>query len=275
MFDAHVHAGPDVVHRRTDDIGTVTAYRRAGFTGCVLKSHYESTVGRAHAAAQQSGLAVYGGIVLNAPAGGINPSAVAAALLAGGRVVWMPTEDARAHAERGLHRLVDHERRAAAASIAIPPLDWSTAGDIDLILQMVADADAVLATGHVGHAELSWLVPRALAAGVRRLLLTHPTYTVPALRPAEVAELCALGAHVEVTAYQLSSQPGCQAADLAHLVRTVGFDRLVLSSDAGQPENPEPPEALESLVETLAGEGLDRAGLIAAASDVPARLITP
>ena len=49
--------------------------------------------------------------------------------------------------------------------------------------------------------------------------------------------------------------------------------RLVLSSDAGQPDSPPPPEALRNLVEALADEGLDRAALEDAADSIPRKLI--
>ncbi|MBX6769328.1 MAG: hypothetical protein IRY90_19620, partial [Actinomadura rubrobrunea] len=69
----------------------------------------------------------------------------------------------------------------------------------------------------------------------------------------------------------LLHQPGCTAAALAAVARAAA-DRLVLSSDAGQPDSPPPPQALRRLVDELAGQGLDPGALEAAASTVPARL---
>lgn len=269
-----MHAAPDIVARRADDEGTVAAYRAARYAGCVLKAHHESTVGRAHAAARASGLAVFGGIVLNRHAGGINPAAVAAALGAGGRVVWLPTADAHTQAAAGLPRLCDTEPRIGRHTLAVPPVDPTVEPALRTVLALVAEADAVLATGHVSTAEAAWVVDAARAAGVRRLLLTHPSYTVPDMPPAAARELAARGAHVEVTAYQLLHQPGCDAERLAAYVREVGYERLVLSSDAGQPDSPPPPEALALLVDALVAAGLDRAALLAAASEIPARLVS-
>ncbi|MGH3493135.1 MAG: DUF6282 family protein, partial [Sciscionella sp.] len=153
-------------------------------------------------------------------------------------------------------------------------VDWSTEAAVAEVLDLIADADAVLATGHLSTAEVSWLAEAARAHGVRRLLLTHPSYTVPAMPSDVAATLAAAGAHIEVTAYQLLHQPGCDAAALAAFVHAVGYDGLVLSSDAGQPDSPAPPEALALLVDTLAGQGLDRGALAAAASDTPQKLVT-
>lgn len=278
MFDLHVHAAPDITPRRADDLGVVAAYARAQFTGCVLKAHYESTVGRAAAAARGSGgaLRVYGGVALNQHVGGVNPAAVAACLQAGGRVVWLPTADAHTQRAAGLPSLCGVRTDVSARSYGIPPHDPAAAEDVRRICAMIADADAVLATGHLSTAEVRWLLPVARAAGLRRLLLTHPGYTVPGMEAAEAAEFTeAFGAFAEITTFQLLHQPGMTAAGLAAYASRVGLDRIVLSSDAGQPDSPSPPEALELLVDSLAREGLDRGALRACAAERPEALVTP
>ena len=275
MFDIHVHAAPDVVERSGDDIHILRQYQDAGFTGCVLKAHYDCTAGRARAAGHGLGLRVYGGQALNQHVGGINPSAVAAALAMGARVIWMPTADAHSQHTAGLPRLCSTHTHLAHTTYAIPPVDWSATDRVQQIVDLIAEADAVLATGHLSTAEISWLLPVARRAGVRRLLLTHPSYTVPAMSAAEAAELTAHGAYAEITAYQLLHQPGCNAAQLAQFIRTVGHDRIILSSDAGQPDSPPPPDALRQLIATLTDQGLDSQALLASASEIPERLVTP
>ncbi len=275
MFDIHVHAAPDVVERSGDDLSILRQYQDAGFTGCVLKAHYDGTAGRARAAGHGLGLRVYGGQALNQHVGGINPAAVAAALAMGARVIWMPTADAHTQQTAGLPRLCASDTRLAHTTYAIPPVDWSTTDRVLQIVALIAEADAVLATGHLSTAEISWLIPVARRAGVRRLLLTHPSYTVPAMTPAEAAELTVHGAYAEITAYQLLHQPGCDTAQLADFIRTVGHDRIILSSDAGQPNSPPPPQALHQLIEALADHGLDSQALLASASEIPERLVTP
>jgi hypothetical protein len=275
MFDLHVHASPDVTPRLADDVQILKWYADAGYTGCVLKGHYDATVGRAAAAGAALDLAVYGGQVLNQHVGGINPSAVAAALMMGARVIWMPTADSHTQKAAGLPRLCSHDPGLSDETYAIPPVDMSTAENTRHILRLISDADAVLATGHLSVVEVGWLLDEARRAGVRRVLLTHPTYTVPNMSALDARRLTDGGALAEITAIQLLQQPGCDAAQLAAFIRTVGHDRIVLSSDAGQPENPPPPEALNMLIDALVAEGLDRKALVASASDVPERLVTP
>jgi hypothetical protein len=275
MFDLHVHAAPDVWARRGDDASILRWYADAGFSGCVLKGHYDATMGRAAAAGAGLGLRVYGGQVLNQHAGGINPAAVAAALTMGARVIWMPTADAHTQATAGLPRLCHQQRGLPMTTYAIPPVDGSAEERVRQILALIAESDAVLATGHLSTPEAAWLIPEARRSGVTRVLLTHPSYTVPAMSAGDAAQLCAQGAYAEVTAYQLLHQPGCDAARLAAFIAEVGYERVVLSSDAGQPDSPTPPEALWLLIDALTGEGLDRSALIACASEIPERLVTP
>lgn len=287
MFDLHVHAGPCVAHRRADDVDTVAAYAAAGFDGLVLKGHCEPTVGRAVAAARAVaatrtdsssraavGLNVHGGLVLNAPAGGFNPVAVESALTLGARVVWLPTVDARAHHAAGLA----HPPSCAPAlprgpGFAAPPLDAATEQPLRTIFASIARADAVLATGHLGAVELPWVVATARELGVRRILLTHPTFTVPDLEVADIDALLAPGVFAEFTTYQLLHQPGMDAGRLAAIIERLGPERCVLSSDAGQPDSPPGPAALQLLVDALIDAGLDAAAVVAMASTQPRQLV--
>jgi hypothetical protein len=275
MFDVHVHAAPDVLDRIGFDDQIAASYAAAGYSGFVLKAHHESTVGRASALNRSSGLDVVGGIALNRAVGGINPAAVLSALATGGRVVWFPTADAHTQHTACLPRLGDLDDRLGTASLAVPPVlrdDEETEKHIALVLDLIAEHDAVLCTGHVSGEECRWLFDQARTRGISRFLLTHPSYTVPAMEVAEIEYLAEQGAHVEITAYQLFHQPGMTPARLAAVARAAGR-RLVLASDAGQPDSPEPPEALEQLIAALAAEGLDTGWLRDAAGHVPRSLV--
>jgi hypothetical protein len=275
VFDVHVHSAPDIVARIGHDDELGRWYAAADFSGFVLKGHHESTVGRAKAVARATGLDVFGGIVLNRPAGGINPAAVLTTLLSGGRVIWFPTADAHTQETAKLPRLCDHDERIDRSTLAIPPEadDGRTLEQrVDVILDLIAEADAVLCTGHLGTAECRWLFDRAQQRGITRFLLTHPSYTVPAMSCTEIAEFASRGAYVEITAYQLWHQPGMTDARLADIARAAG-DRLVLASDAGQPDSPPPPDALSELMERLKHHHLDPGWIDSAADEVPRNLV--
>lgn len=275
MFDTHVHAAPDVIPRIGYDDEIAASYAAAGYTGFVLKGHHESTVGRAKALSRSVGLDVVGGIALNRPAGGINPAAVLSALSSGGRVIWFPTADAHTQESARLPRLEDLDPRLDRSVLSLPPVlapDPQVEKDISLVLDLIADHDGVLCTGHLSGPECRWLWEQAQHRGIARFLLTHPSYTVPAMGIQEISGLAQQGAYVEITAYQLFHQPGMTPARLAEIARAAGR-RLVLSSDAGQPDTPEPPRALEQLITALTREGLDSGWLREAAAATPRGLV--
>ena len=77
-YDLHAHSFPSHVSRSVDDFELLEQAAGAGMAGVMIKNHYESTAARAALMNKRSGLPVraYGGLVLNWPAGGINPYAV-------------------------------------------------------------------------------------------------------------------------------------------------------------------------------------------------------
>jgi predicted metal-dependent TIM-barrel fold hydrolase len=105
--------------------------------------------------------------------------------------------------------------------------------------------------------------------------VTHASFVVPGLDGATALGLARDGAHLEVTAFQLLHQAGLSAAALAAFIREVGPERCILSSDAGQPDSPAPPEALRTLVAALTAEGLDDETVDAMASRIPESLVAP
>ena len=188
----------------------------------------------------------------------------------------MPTTDCHTQETAGLPRLCRVMPQLPSTTYAIPPVDRSTEASVRQIVDLIAEADAVLATGH-----LSTRRNRVAAAGRARgrgaAAADHPSGLH---RPGDVRHR---GGRADrpgrLRRDHRVSAPAPDAAArrprLADFVRTVGTDRIVLSSDAGQPDSPPPPEALSELLESLVREGLDRGALTACASELPERLVTP
>ena len=95
-YDLHVHSTPSHIERILDDVEVLQQACEAKMAGILIKNHYESTAARAMLLNKRSGLATkaYGGVVLNWPAGGLNPYAAESALKLGASFVWLPTRDA-------------------------------------------------------------------------------------------------------------------------------------------------------------------------------------
>ena len=101
VIDLHVHTAPDVIRRTCNDLELTDAAVRAGARAIVIKGHHCGTVSRAalcnaynRAVHGDNSFYMYGGLVLNQEAGGLNEQAVQTALRMGAKIIWLPTVDA-------------------------------------------------------------------------------------------------------------------------------------------------------------------------------------
>jgi hypothetical protein len=234
----HVHSSPDVVPRRMDDLEVARAAMARGMRAVVLKSHRTLTADRAYLVERSvPGLRVFGAIVLNHPVGGLNPLAVETALRMGAAVVWMPTFSALS------------ERDPLGPPMSILE-DGRVTADVCEILRLIAEFGAVLATGHLSPAEVDKLVPAARAAGVRKIVVTHPEHAPVLMAPLAQEELRdRYGVLFERCLITTTIGGGkLQLRALADRIRRIGVESTVLASDFGQPENMAPPDGMAAYI---------------------------
>jgi Family of unknown function (DUF6282) len=265
-IDTHVHSSPDVMPRKLDDLELVRQAQAAGMGGLVLKCHHACTCGRAYLLNRVfPGMRIFGGIVLNETAGGFNPSAVEAALKMGATQVWMPTKSAANHqlhfGGRGGLTIFSRARLR---------------DDVVLILRLVAEADAILATGHLSPEESRVLVEEAQAAGIRRISVTHPEWGVTAMAIAVQQKLAASGS-VYFERCLVSTRPDLQATvpfeTLVGQIRAVGVATTIAATDYGLPQLPTPAEGLAEFAVRLLQSGFSAADVRRMVRDNPARLL--
>jgi hypothetical protein len=255
-YDLHVHVEPDLAKRRIDDLGLAHRFAELGLAGFVLKSHYVPTAERAAVVrAAVPGVAVRGAITLNAGVGGLNAQAVEIAARAGARIVWLPTVDAENEASDGGPRTAWRriQEEFTAAGVATAPVRL-TADDLSRVLEVVARHDLVLATGHLGRAEIHRVVDAALAAGVSQVVVTHPDYPTQGVPIDEQRELAARGALLErcfapIHTGKVSWERTFEA------IRATGADSNVLSTDLGQVANPPVEDGLALMAARLLEAG--------------------
>lgn len=267
--DLHVHPFPSPFPRRMD---TLEAARHAGEHGLraiVVKSHHHSTATdvaalRPHGI-DQTGVETFGAIALNSQVGYLNPAAVNLCLALGGKVVFFPTISSPAH-------LAHEGPKLKFPKLAIPlmaerPNDiWANGGpgplkpEVHEILGLIADADAVLSSGHLPPRSILALFEAAREAGVRRMLINHPNFVIDATRD-EVRQMLEMGAYVEhsLCMYEEGSTFHQDWGEIDHLVdwiRFVGPERSLLGSDLGQQDNPLPGDAFRRICRRLLDAGL-------------------
>lgn len=264
-IDLHFHPYPDLIPRLTDDRGVVGRAQECGMRAVVLKCHFESTVGRAYDVNQQfDGIDVYGGIVLNRHVGGVNPAAVETSVRLGAKIVWMTTVDADFHAKTyGFTGSYDAQKSGARP---VEPISIVKDGKLTQECQDVLDVlahygSATLATGHFSTRDVDLLVRTAVERGVRRIILQHVFFKIPAMSVEQVRSLTALGAVAELEYCGISpfwQWEGQTLARMRSAVAEVGAEHFILISDAGQRHNPLPPDCLRLLAQGLYEKGVTR-----------------
>jgi hypothetical protein len=266
-YDLQVHVAPDVIERRIDDLDLAKEFLGRGLRGFVLKSHYFPTAERAKVVTRAvPGISAYGAITLNHSVGGLNPVALELAGRSGCKIVWMPTVDA---ANETAGRLdgpnvklpfwAKIQRELAATGIAPPPITvLDSSGKISeaarRCIELIAKHNMILATGHIGRAEIFALVKAAREMGAQRVVVTHAEFPSQNLTADEQHELAQMGAFIEhcfTTMYTgKASWEGVIAA-----IRKAGPERCVLSTDLGQTINPPVAEGFAMFAQRLLDGG--------------------
>lgn len=270
LIDTHAHTAPDVMARSLDDEETVQLYREKGMGAVVLKSHVVPTADRAWFARKHvAGIQVFGGVVLNASVGGINPDAVSGVwrMQGGyGRFVWFPTFDADNH--------VKHFKDAPEGIKVLGP-DGKVLPAVYDVLKICARQRLVVNTGHLSASEALTVIAAARDVGVDRVIVTHAQYEVVNMSIDEMKKAAAMGAKLELCATGPLMGPQAHLAwmrtwrqvrvqETAEAIQAVGPQHFVLGTDGGQADNPTHADALQDFVTELMSQGIskDQIGII-------------
>lgn len=241
MTDLHTHGSPSLLPRHGDDQATVAAEKAVGFTTVVLKAHEGSTVERA-AIAGGPVAGVYGGIVLNSPAGGANPDAVEVAARLGGRVVWMPTVSSRAHKAGATSPELSVHRGFELNVIDVVSDDGTLLPGWRDVLDVIAAHDLLLASGHLSADETVVLFRAAREHGVQRLLVNHPKMAFLRWNDEAAAVLQELDAHLELGI--LPDLLGDAEHSSLALTKAYPTSLLAFGGDLGHAHHPGPADAV-------------------------------
>ena len=266
LIDLHVHSAPDVRVRRHTDLELAAAAHADGSRAIVLKSHHVPTMDRAwHTARATPGISVFGGVALNWPVGGLNLHAVSTAIKHGAKIIWLPT----LHAE-------NHRRKEGRSDGIRVVCDGQVVEAANAIFALIAEANIILATGHLGAEEIPLVVAAAAAKKVKKILINHPEHRVVGMTIAQQREL---RRDFPVFFERCYSQPNGDDTYQSNLqvnlraLETLGPESTVLASDAGQIENRSWTECCKQTFEFLSSHGVNDSQLRQMAADTPAQLL--
>jgi hypothetical protein len=263
--DLHTHPGPSPFPRRMSILDAATDAATVGFRAIVCKSHHHSMqsdiLALRTAGLTETGVQAFGGVALNRTVGGLNPYAVELALRMGGRVVWFPTISSTAHLDYHQH---NHNSSFPVAGIPLrenEPIrvvgdDGALVPEAQDILSVIAQESAILNCGHLPADEIDVLIPAAVAAGVERIVVSHPDFIVGG-DPERVGRWCRQGAYVEHCLAMVVKNPADTAGveKVASFLRETGVGHTIFSSDLGQKNNPLPMTAYRRMVRRMLDAG--------------------
>ena len=279
LIDFHLHSAPDVFGRAFDDEEAGIVYRDNGIEAVVMKSHVVATADRAWLLRKHvPNMKAFGGVVLNAAVGGINPDAVQWMWrMQGsfGRVVWFPTFDADHH--------VKHFKDGPEG-IKVLGSDGNVLPAVREVLKICAQQKLVVCTGHLSPAESLAVARAAREAGCDRVVITHAEFEVVHLSLEEMKQAAALGAKMEICAMGPLMGPNAHLTwmrswrqvpykESAERIKAVGAEHFLLATDLGQTGNPSPPDGYKLLVGGLLAEGITKEQIRVMGREVPGRLL--
>jgi len=175
---------------------------------------------------------VLGGITINQSVGGLNPAAIIASAEMGGKIVWFPT--------------ISH------GQVDLNP------GKIEEILNVIAERDLVLATGHLVTIEIFDLLDMARSLGVRKIVVNHPFTGVVGASIDQQKEMARYGYLEHCYVACMEKHDGLDPAVIAQGIKEIGPDRCIMATDFGQIHNPRPIDGMKMFVIDMMESGISR-----------------
>jgi len=282
IIDLHVHASPDLYERLFDEIELAKQFREVGYRAVLFKSHFTMNADRAYFVRKIAGFKAFGGIVLNRAVGGLNPKAVEAAIGFGAKEVWMPSIDSANHIRvmgassyPGLKYLGRSKRETEKyEGIRILTPEGDVVPEVYEILDLIADADIILGTGHLSLREVYALINAARRTGVRKILITHPEWKATFWSVEDQMKMAELGAILEHCILPcMSFETRLDPKIVADAIKKVGADKCVMATDLGQVFNPHPIEGMRQFIRMMMKYGINEQEIERMTKDNPARLL--
>lgn len=271
-YDLHLHTGPAVFERLLTHLEAAKAAKQVGMKALVFKDHHSETASKGTIVKDLvTDIETYGSIVLNHAVGGLNPSAVDAAINYGAKIVFMPTIDSLNHINHfgkegatyaHLHTVASGRKLSYRdKGITILTDKGEIVSEIEEILNLLAEADIALATSHISSEESTVLVDEARNSGVDKIIINHANYWILELDIEKQVELAKKGAFIELvyaTMLPFDEKGGTTSTmtQAVYTIKKVGAERCILSSDLGQPHNVAPVEGLRAFYATLIKKGI-------------------
>lgn len=246
FIDTHLHTSPDIKPRILNDIEAVHDARNEKMEAIVIKSHVESTAGRAKIAEIITGFKVIGGICLNSSVGGLNPDAVKVTVGLGGKIVWFPT-------------------------ISAPQISINYENTED-ILNLIAENNLVLATGHLKPDDIFKLLDYAKSTGIKKIIINHPLTGVVGASIDEQKKMAKYTYLEHCFVACMEKHDNLDPEIIADAIKEVGAKKCIMATDFGQAHNSRPVKGMKMFVNYMLEYGIKESDVNKMCLENPSKL---
>ena len=247
FIDIHIHTAPDIKPRALNDVDAAVDAKNEHMRAIVIKSHVESTAGRAKIASEISGFNVFGGICLNLNVGGLNLDAVKATTALGGKIIWFPTISAP-------EIIVNYE-------------------NTEDILNIIAENDLVLATGHLKPDEIFSLLDYSKSMDITKIIINHPLTSVIGASIDEQKEMSRYAYLEHCFVACMEHHDTLDPQIIADAVAEIGSKRCIMATDFGQMHNPKPVDGMKMFLNSMIECGIKKSEIDRMCIQNPSKLL--
>jgi len=275
-IDMHVHFGPEsMMERRQNALQLARSAREIGLRALVLKCREYNTVPVALLVSELvPEVRIFGSLTLENEIGGLNPPAVLAAARMGAKVIWMPTFSS-ANSKSAVEKVLGF--KLPGPEQVILDSAGKLKDEVKEIFKIVKEFNMVLATGHISPEEIFALADEAQRVGFTKLVVTHAlqgALTNVLLSRAQMGQLARAGVYIEHSFWDvLPTMNGFDPLQIVELVKAIGAEHSIMTTDLGQSYNPPAPEGLRLFIATLLRKGLKAEEVEIMVKTNPARLL--
>lgn len=263
--DLHIHCWPDplidtgwsqshIAKRATDEGMKAVLFKSMTMPTAFTAPYVQEIVDLYAAAKGVPPVRAYGGIVCNYYVGGLFPDSVEMCCRAGGKKVWLPSHDGAHH-----HRVMGEK-----GGIELLDSKGKPRKELMEILEIVKKFDVILDPCHASVKERFVVIDAARKMGIKKIMLTHPNWNVNRATIEQQVEMARRGAFVGLFMYSSVNHfnnPNGDPFEMLEIIKKVGPDRIVMSTDLGTMLNVHPVEGMKLFIRLLLALGVGKKDL--------------
>lgn len=258
MYDLHVHPAPSIQKRKFTALEAIRLANEERMAGILFLDHTYNTTTMAETINEMGfKTKAFGAIMLNEAVGGINPSVVEIAIALGTKQIQMPTYSSKAHLEAygDDQKIFPYKKRIKPIYV----LDEHSRliPEVEEIINLVKGSQSFLATGHLSTSEVDAIVKRAKEVGCMVMVCSVST-DMPGYPLDAQKRWASENVFMEHDYMAITDVPHVRTSidTVVNQIKTIGAERCVLGTDAGNIRLPDNVTAMKEFINQLLNAGI-------------------